>query len=197
MSAKHSAPEWPKPKILGGAGFSSTEEIVIQRYLQRQACSTDLIEHLHEIWATSSDLTRHHLYGKLLELDRYQPQTLANIDDRVKAILGECERERIIVRNAVKFYGGNTSVASSEPNRNARAREQAEWALGTAALLLPQRITRETFGDCLERLEALEDLPVRLQADALMTIFWAVMFTIKAFWKPGAALAAAWHFLFR
>lgn len=83
-------------------------------------------------------------------------------------------------------------------NKRHRSHRKAQTLLNLAELILPRKITGECFGDLFEALEEMaQTVPGwRLQLEALISIGWAVLFTLKEIAKPGALIAAIWRLLF-
>lgn len=76
-----------------------------------------------------------------------------------------------------------------------RAIDQAESLLDLASRLLPRDKTEEAIGDCFERIRTDEAHHWLIQLDAIATIFWCVVFTLKDLGKPVAVFAAIWRIL--
>lgn len=76
--------------------------------------------------------------------------------------------------------------------------ELSRTLLGLASLILPRKITDECFGDMLEDLEEVaQSIPNwRLQLQVLISVWWALIFTLRELAKPGTLLAAIWRLLF-
>jgi hypothetical protein len=82
--------------------------------------------------------------------------------------------------------------------RQSRSLRQARTLLDLASFVLPRKITDETIGDAVEAIEkaAKEGVhPWKLQAKALICVFWAAVFTLREVGKPAALLAAIWRLL--
>lgn len=112
----------------------------------------------------------------------------------VGAILG-------IVALAFVFIGfeiGAKIISRHTTDQRSKSLRQAQWLLEAATLFLPRKVTGECFGDQVENLEEMaESMPGwRLQLQALISVGWALIFTLRELAKPGALLATIWKLLF-